>query len=173
MTKEELFERNTLMAYKIANKYRINYLKEYDDIKQEALVGLWKACEKYNDSKGAFSTYAYICISNNINIYIRHLRKHENREISLFAPIGENLYLEDTLGAEDENIERLEDRMILNDMIKNYNNCFENDQERKVYKLFLSGKKQKHISNIIGISQTQISRIEKRINNRINKLIII
>lgn len=104
MTKEELFEKNTLMAYKIANKYRTNYNRYYEDIKQEALLGLWRACQTYNEST-KFSTYAYVCIKNTVNMYIRRFRKHEDRNISIYTITVDNLSIEDSLGAEDENIE--------------------------------------------------------------------
>lgn len=95
MTKEELFEKNTLMAYKIANRYRTNYNRYYEDIKQEALLGLWKSCQTYNEST-KFSTYAYVCISNTINMYIRGLRKHEDHNISIYTLTVDNLSIEDS-----------------------------------------------------------------------------
>lgn len=173
MTKEELFEKNTLMAYKIANKYRTNYNRYYEDIKQEALTGLWKACQTYDDSRGCFSTYAYPCISNTINIYIRALRKHQDRNISLYQPATDNLYLEDMLGAEDENIEQLLDSMILEEIKDNFSSCFRNERERKVYKLFLDGKKQQEIADELYLSQPVVSRIERRVTKKINNLITV
>lgn len=173
MTKEELFEKNTLMAYKIANRYRTNYINEYEDIKQEALLGLWKACQTFDDSRGCFSTYAYPCISNTINIYIRSIRKHQDNDISLFTPTTDNLYLEDLLGGEDVNIEQLEDTMILESLREDINNCILDNRERKVYNLFLDGLKQHEIANEIGASQPVVSRIERRVIKRINNLITI
>lgn len=173
MTKEELFEKNTLMAYKIANRYRTNYRNEYEDIKQEALAGLWKACLSYDDSRGCFSTYAYPCISNTINIYIRTLRKHQDHDISLFTPTSDNLYIEDMLGAEDENIEQLEDRMILDGIREKIDICYRDDRERKVFNLFLDGLKQQEIGDIVNTSQPVVSRIERRVSKRINKLVTI
>lgn len=173
MTKEELFEKNTLMAYKIANKYRTNYQKEYEDIKQEALLGLWKACQGYDESRGCFSTYAYPCISNTINIYIRTLKKRQNRDISLFEPTTDNLSIEDSLGAEDENIELLEDRMVLDGIREKIDICYRDDRERNVFNLFLNGLKQNEIGNIVGASQPVVSRIERRVSKRINNLVTI
>lgn len=172
MTKEELFEKNTLMAYKIANKYRTNYNRYYEDIKQEALLGLWRACQTYNEST-KFSTYAYVCIKNTVNMYIHRLRKHEDRNISIYTITVDNLSIEDSLGAEDENIEQLEDSMILDEVMKSYNKCFRNDREKKVYKLFLNGKKQQEIGDIVRASQPVVSRIERRVTKRIGKIISI
>ncbi len=172
MTKEELFEKNTLMAYKIANRYRTNYIKEYEDIKQEALLGLWKACQTF-DERGSFSTYAYPCISNTINMYIRSIKKHQDNDISLFTPTTDTLYLEDLLGGEDENIEQLEDAMVLESLREDINNCILDNRERKVYNLFLDGLKQQEIADIIDASQPVVSRIERRVTKRINNLITI
>lgn len=172
MTKEELFEKNTLMAYKIANRYRTNYNRYYEDIKQEALLGLWKSCQTYNEST-KFSTYAYVCISNTINMYIRGLRKHEDHNISIYTLTVDNLSIEDSLGTDDENIGQLEDSMILDEIIKSYHTCFRDDRERKVYKLFLEGKKQQEIGDIVNTSQPVVSRIERRVTKRISKIITI
>ena len=68
MTKEEMFNKNIKLAYKIANKYRINHSNEIEDIKQIALIGLWKAVTRYN-GKNTLSTFAYVVIQNEINLY--------------------------------------------------------------------------------------------------------
>lgn len=173
MTKEELFEKNTLMAYKIANRYRTNYNGYYEDIKQEALTGLWKACQSYDDTRGCFSTYAYPCISNTINMYIRTLRKHQDHDISINQPVTDELYLEDMLGAEDENIEQLLDSMILDEIKENFDSCFRNERERKVYSLFLEGRRQQEIADELYLSQPVVSRIERRVTNKISNLITV
>ena len=77
MTKEEMFNKNIKIAYKIANRYLTNYASEYEDIKQIALMGLWKAVSTFNNTH-AFSTYAYTVISNEINYYLRTVKKHYN-----------------------------------------------------------------------------------------------
>ena len=66
MTNKEIFNNNINIAYKIANKYLINYRNEYEDIKQVALLGLWKAVLTFKNGY-AFSTYAYPVIQNAIN----------------------------------------------------------------------------------------------------------
>ena len=62
------------MTNKIANKYRANYSEEFEDIKQLALIGLWKAVTRYN-GKNALSTFAYVVIQNEINLYLRKIKK--------------------------------------------------------------------------------------------------
>ena len=72
MTNEEMnemFNKNVNIAYKIANRYRTNYPEEYEDIKQVALLGLWKAIQHYNP-KWSLSTIEYITIFHNIKVYL-------------------------------------------------------------------------------------------------------
>ena len=100
MTNEEMFEKNIKIAYKIANRYRINYLSEYEDIKQIALLALWKAVLTFNNTN-AFSTYAYVVISNEINLYLRRNKKTE-QEISINTSINDGeLTIEDILQSAD------------------------------------------------------------------------
>jgi len=106
MTKDELFEKNISIAYKIANTYLINHSKEYEDIKQIALLGLWKDVLTFKDID-AFSTYAYSVISNEINYYLRKNKKYI-RNISIYTEIGENITIADVLKDENNEIEKFE-----------------------------------------------------------------
>lgn len=80
MTNEEIFNDNVNIAYKIANRYVTNYYEEIEDIRQIALMELWR-CIKDWDHVHALTTYAYLCIPNKINMYLRHVKKHEKNII--------------------------------------------------------------------------------------------
>lgn len=166
MTNEEMFENNIRIAYKIANRYKINYLTEYEDIKQIALLGLWKAVLTFKNTH-AFSTYAYPVISNEINLYLRKNKKTK-LDISINTIIHDNLTFEDILQDED-NIEKLlEDIEILKiNQILNEINITE--KERKIYKLIQSGYKQQDVAEKFNMSQCQVSRIQKKIINKVCK----
>lgn len=107
MTNEEMFNNNIKIAYKIASKYKINYLKEYEDIKQIALMALWKAVIKFN-YKNAFSTFAYVVISNEINCYLRE-NKNNKFNISINTEIYENLTIFDVIEEKENSIEKIEE----------------------------------------------------------------
>lgn len=166
MTKEEMFNKNIKLAYKVANKYKINHYEEFEDIKQIALLGLWKAVTNYN-GKNALSTFAYVVIQNEINSYLRKTKK-SFKSVSINVEVHERLTLEDILQADDSIEELLDDieerviKQVLNETLEN-----ENERDNQVYKLYEQGYRQGQIAKIMGISQAQVSRIQAKINKKV------
>lgn len=166
MTNEEMFNKNINIAYKIANRYLVNYANEYEDIKQVALMGLWKAVLTFNDTH-AFSTYAYTVISNEINMYLRTIKKN-NSTISLKQEVKENITLEDILADKNNYIEKLENSLDIENYIVQIKNSKLKEKEKIVFELSLRGYKQDKIAKIIGCSQPQVSRLIKKLRKRIS-----
>lgn len=166
MTNEEMFNKNINIAYKIANRYLINYANEYEDIKQVALMGLWKSVLTFKNTY-AFSTYAYTVISNEINWYLRTIKKNNNT-ISLKQEIKENITLEDILSDKNNYIEELENSLDIENYIIQIKNSKLKRKEKMVFELSLRGYKQDRIAKIIGCSQPQVSRLIKKIRKRIS-----
>lgn len=170
MTKEEMFNKNIRLAYKIANKYRANYSEEFEDIKQLALIGLWKAVTRYND-KNALSTFAYVVIQNEINLYLRKIKKSV-KIISMNAEIEDNLTLGDMLQAEDgveellDYIEQKEIEKVLNEVLESKNETYQN-----VYELYRQGYRQHQIAEMVEMSQANVSRIISKINKKVSERI--
>lgn len=82
----KLFEENQNLVYHVLNRYYPTYVKD-EDLKQDALLGLWKACLTFDESKAKFSTYATQCIINSI----RHTLRSRNKRpeiVSLDQPVG-------------------------------------------------------------------------------------
>lgn len=165
MTNEEMFNKNIKIAYKIANKYLTNHASEYEDIKQIALMGLWKAVLTFNN-KYAFSTYAYRVISNEINYYLRTVKKNHST-ISLKQEIKENMILEDVLADKNNYIEKLENSLAIENYISQIRNSKLKEQEKIVFELSLKGYRQDEIAKIVGYSQPHISRIIKKLRTKI------
>ena len=165
MTNEEMFNKNINIAYKIANKYLINYANEYEDIKQVALMGLWKAVLTFNN-RHAFSTYAYTVISNEINYYLRTTKKHYNT-ISLKQEIGEKITLEDVLADKNNYIEKSENNLDIENYITQIRNSKLKEQEKIVFELSLKGYKQDKIAKTVGCSQPTVGRIIRRLREKI------
>lgn len=165
MTKEEMFNKNIKIAYKIANRYLINYANEYEDIKQIALMGLWKAVSTF-DNTHAFSTYGYTVISNEINCYLRTVKKHYNT-ISLKQEIKEDITLEDVLADKNNYIEKLENSLDIENYISQIRNSKLNEKEKMVFELTLKGYKQRQIAKIIGCSQAEVSRKIRKLRTKI------
>lgn len=78
---EKLFEKYTVLVYKIISKFSIP--QQYkDDIQQECFMQLWKCCKNYNEKLGAkFITYAYICIENTIYTQLKKIKKHQHLQL--------------------------------------------------------------------------------------------
>ena len=76
MMKNKLIEDNMSLVYFIINKYYPTYITD-EDIVQAGMLGLCKAGDTWNEDKGAFSTYAAICIRNNIRMEFRGRGKHQ------------------------------------------------------------------------------------------------
>ena len=165
MTNEEMFNKNIRIAYKIANRYLTNYASEYEDIKQIALMGLWKAVLTFNN-KYAFSTYAYRVISNEINYYLRTVKKNHST-ISLKQEIKENMTLEDVLADENNYIEKLENNLDTENCISQIRNSKLKEKEKTVFELTLKGYKQRQIAKITGCSQAEVSRKIKGLRTKV------
>ena len=177
--KEVLIERNMRLVAHIAKKYN-NSSEDQDDLISIGTIGLIKAIETYNIEKGTrLATYASKCIENEILMYLRRNNKTK-LEVSIDEPLnvdwdGNELLLSDILGTDEDIIYRdLEDeteRKLLNAAIDRLN-----PREQKIVKLrFGLGREQedemtqKEVADLLGISQSYISRLEKKIMKRLKK----
>lgn len=171
MTNEEIFNDNVNIAYKIANKYMTNYYNEIEDIRQIALMELWRCIENW-DHVHSLTTYAYLCIPSKINIYLRHVRKHE-KNISINTVIHKNkddncLTIEDYIEDPDNCIFRLLDDINAEGVL---DNIILSEKEQKVLELRMNGFNQIACSKIMNCSQAQISRLQRNIKRKINNYI--
>lgn len=155
MTNEELFNTNIKIAYKIASTYLVNHKNEYEDIKQLALLGLWKAVLTFKDTH-KFSSYAYPVITNEINYYLRRNKKLKNN-VSIEQETGEGITIGDTLKDEIDYIEKIEDKEAIDKFIQKKFTKLK-PQEKRIWLLTISGKRQKYIAKKLNISQAQVSR---------------
>lgn len=169
MTNEEIFNNNVNIAYKIANRYLTNYYEEIDDIRQIALMELWRCVENW-DHVHSLTTYAYICIPNKINYYLRSNKKHE-KNISINTVIyddGVETTIEDFLDTGYDQIEHLIDDINAEGVLEKIDTT---NKEKEVLKLRMVGLTQKQISKIMHISQPQISRYQKQIKRKISNIL--
>ena len=73
------FEENTGLVYSTFNREFASFRYIEEDLIQEGLLGLWKACRTYKESSGVkFSTYAVVCIRNNMNMYVNKELRHKD-----------------------------------------------------------------------------------------------
>ena len=172
-----LIERNLRLVVYIARKFE-NTGVGVEDLVSIGTIGLIKAVNTFNpEKKIKLATYASRCIENEILMYLRRNTKQKS-EISFDEPLnidwdGNELLLSDILGTENDIIYRyLEDeteKELLEIALKRLNN-----REKRIMELRfgLNGgmeKTQKEVADMLGISQSYISRLEKRIINRLKK----
>ena len=173
--KEKLIEHNLRLVVFIAKKYESTGY-DIEDLVSIGSIGLIKGINTYKIDKNIkLATYASRCIANEILMYVR---KNKNRkgEISFedalnFDAEGNELHLEDILGTDDnvvpnEIINKF-DKLKLKEEI---NNLDERDKEIMIMRYGLFNTKeytQKEVADLLGISQSYISRIEKKVINKL------
>ena len=177
--KSELIEHNLRLVVYIAKKFD-NTSVGVEDLISIGTIGLIKAINTFDVDKNIkLATYASRCIENEILMYLRRNNKTK-LEVSIDEPLnvdwdGNELLLSDILGTDEDIIYRdLEDeteRKLLNAAIDRLN-----PREQKIVKLrFGLGREQEdemtqeEVADLLGISQSYISRLEKKIMKRLKK----
>lgn len=174
--KEKLIEHNLRLVVYIAKKFENTGLN-IEDLFSIGAIGLIKAVQTYNfDKKIKLATYASRCIENEILMQLRKTNKIKN-EISLDEPLnldsdGNELLLQDVLYS-DESVSKDMDKSAEKQIVWNIIDKL-NGREKQIMMLRfgLGGeeeKTQKEVADIMGISQSYISRIEKKILGKMKK----
>ena len=170
-----LIEHNLRLVVYIAQRFE-NTGTGLEDLISIGTIGLVKAINTFRADKNIkLATYASRCIENEILMYIR---KHSNArcEVSIDEPLntdwdGNELLLSDVLGSEEDNvlfeIEQFEERMMIRRAVASLN-----EREREIIELRygMNGAPeltQKEVADKLGISQSYISRLEKKIISRL------
>lgn len=168
---EELVLKNRALVYYLVKKLGVSP-SDYDDIVSIGTIGLIKAARTFNESKGTkFATYASRCIENEIFMHYRKERTHAN-DISLDAPI-KNMEGEDgsTLGdIIPDSMEDFTEKIAASETFTKFISIILNllEPREKVIMLYkIAGIQQRVIAEALNISQSYISRLEKRIGNKV------
>lgn len=177
--RDALIEHNLRLVVYIAKRFE-NTGAGIEELVSIGTVGLIKAISTFNKEKNIkLATYASRCIENEILMFIRKSSVHK-REVSIDEPLsvdwdGNELLLSDVLGSESDPIsKRMEDeeeRRLIRDAVKKLN-----ARERIIVEMRFglnSGKEltQKEVADALGISQSYISRLEKKIMVELRKKI--
>lgn len=175
--KNILIEHNLRLVAHITKKYSSNS-NEQDDLISIGTIGLIKAVNTFDGAKGIkLATYASKCIENEVLMYFRSLKKSA-QDVSINEPIdsdseGNPLTLMDIVCVEDTIADDISDRI---EMTKLYRYVEELDDEREkeiiVMRYGLYGTvplTQKQIAKKLDISRSYVSRIEKRVLEKLRK----
>ena len=180
--RSELIEHNLRLVVYIARKFE-NTGVGIEDLISIGTIGLIKAVKTFDYTKKIkLATYASRCIENEILMYLRRNNKTK-LEVSIDEPLnvdydGNELLLSDVLGTEEDiiyrGIESEVEEQLLREAIKKLSG-----RERTIVELrFGLGTKngeemtQKEVADLLGISQSYISRLEKKIMKRLKKEIV-
>jgi RNA polymerase sporulation-specific sigma factor len=175
--KSTLIERNLRLVVYIARKFE-NTGIGVEDLVSIGTIGLIKAVNTFDPSKRIkLATYASRCIENEILMYLRRNCKIKS-EISFDEPLnidwdGNELLLSDILGTENDLVYKFIEDEVEKELLCIAMNKL-SKRERRIMELrFGLGnereKTQKEVADMLGISQSYISRLEKRIIKRLKK----
>lgn len=178
--KQLLIERNLRLVVFIARRFE-NTGVNLEDLISIGSIGLIKAIGTYRRDKNIkLATYASRCIENEILMHIRKIA-NQKTEISLDEPInmdydGNELLLSDIMGTDEDMIMRpLEDDVDLQVLHQAVNDLPQREREIIIMRFGLQGRQemtQKEVAEKMGISQSYISRLEKRIMTRLKREVI-
>ena len=180
--KSRLIEHNLRLVVYIAKKFD-NTSVGVEDLISIGTIGLIKDINTFNPEKNIkLATYASRCIENEILMYLRRTSKTK-LEVSIDEPLnvdwdGNELLLSDILGTDEDVIYKGIEDEIEKDLLNNAIDHL-NPRERKIVELRFGLKNddgmemtQKEVADLMGISQSYISRLEKKIMKRLKKEII-
>ena len=177
--KNKLIEHNLRLVVYLSKKYE-NTKIDLEDLVSIGTIGLIKGINTYKVDKNIkLATYASRCIDNEILMYLRKNKKR-NGDVSLeeslsFDAEGNELHLEDILGTEPDLITKeLEDNDLKMILMKEINKLSKRDREIIKLRYGLFGEKeitQKELADKLNISQSYISRIEKKVIKKIKETI--
>ena len=180
--KHILIERNLRLVAHVIKKYQ-NSEEDPEDLISIGTIGLIKAVVTFNPDKGnRLAAYASRCIENEILMYLRRNNKTK-LEVSIDEPLnvdwdGNELLLSDILGTSEDiiykDIEKEVDRSLLRKALETLS-----EREQTIIRLRFGiddklGQEltQKEVADLLGISQSYISRLEKKIMKRLKKEIL-
>lgn len=177
--KKLLIEHNLRLVVYIAKKFD-NTGVGVEDLISIGTIGLIKAIQTFNPTKNIkLATYASRCIENEILMYLRRNNKTK-LEVSIDEPLnvdwdGNELLLSDILGTEEDSIYRELENEAEHKLLVRAIGCLSNRERMIVqmrYGLFTyegNEKTQKEVADMLGISQSYISRLEKKIMKRLRR----
>ena len=178
--RKELIEHNLRLVVYIARRFE-NTGINIEDLISIGTIGLIKAVGTYRADKNIkLATYASRCIENEILMY---LRKNANRkgEVSFDEPLntdwdGNELLLSDVLGTEEDTVMRPIEEDVERSLLAAAINALSPREKQIITLRFGLGggreQTQKEVADQLGISQSYISRLEKRIISRLKKEIL-
>lgn len=177
--KDKLIEHNLRLVVFLAKRYE-NTRVDLEDLVSIGSIGLIKGINTYKRGKNIkLATYCSRCIDNEILMYLRKTKKTKTdisfEESLSFDSDGNELHLEDILGTEDNIVTKpLEDEYDKRVLREELDKLDDRDKEIMQMRYGLNGKDeltQKEVAKRLNISQSYISRIEKKVIKKLKQII--
>ncbi len=175
-----LIEHNLRLVVFLAKKYE-NTIYDIEDLVSIGSIGLIKGINTYKIDKNIkLATYASRCISNEILMFLRK-NKRKRAEVSLedalnYDAEGNELHLEDILGTEIDLVPNEYEKQVDKEVLsKEIEGLSDRDKEIMTLRYGLNNTKeytQKEVAEMLGISQSYISRIEKKVVRKLKQVMI-
>ena len=179
IAKNKLIEHNLRLVVFLAKKYE-NTNVDLEDLVSIGTIGLIKGINTYKMGKNIkLATYASRCIDNEILMFLRKNKKRKT-EISFedslsYDADGNELHLEDILGTDKDIVPKeLEDKIEKKVLIQEISKLSERDRKIMILRYGLFGHDevtQKDVADMLGISQSYISRIEKKVIKKLKNIV--
>lgn len=177
--KDKLIEHNLRLVVFLAKKYE-NTNVDLEDLVSIGTIGLIKGINTFSRDKNIkLATYASRCIDNEILMHLRKTKKQKT-EVSIDSSLsydaeGNELHLEDILGTPKDLVTKdIEDKCDKKVMINEIMHLNPRDRDIIILRYGLFGnneKTQKEVADMLGISQSYISRIEKKVIRRLKTIV--
>ena len=179
IAKNKLIEHNLRLVVFLAKKYE-NTNVDLEDLVSIGTIGLIKGINTYKMGKNIkLATYASRCIDNEILMFLRKNKKRKS-EISFedslsYDAEGNELHLEDVLGTDKDIVpKKLEDKIEKKLLVRELDKLSDRDRKIMILRYGLFGYEevtQKDVADMLGISQSYISRIEKKVIKRLKNIV--
>lgn len=179
IAKNKLIEHNLRLVVFLAKKYE-NTNVDLEDLVSIGTIGLIKGINTYKMGKNIkLATYASRCIDNEILMFLRKNKKRKS-EISFedslsYDAEGNELHLEDVLGTDKDIVpKKLEDKIEKKLLVEELDKLSERDRKIMILRYGLFGYEevtQKDVADMLGISQSYISRIEKKVIKKLKNVV--
>lgn len=177
--RDKLIEHNLRLVVFLAKKYE-NTRVDLEDLVSIGTIGLIKGINTFSREKNIkLATYASRCIDNEILMYLRKTKKMKT-EVSIDASLsldadGNELHLEDILGTDSDIVTKsIEQDAEKKWMIQEVMRLSPRDRDIIILRYGLLGHDeltQKEVADLLGISQSYISRIEKKVIKRLKNIV--
>ena len=174
---EILFSKFKPMVSSVARSYFL-LGAELDDLIQEGMIGLYKACQKFSEKNASFKTFAYLCIKRQIQSAVKQANRQKNKILNSYVSIdaqggykegvGEEALLiipSNKLSPDDEMIEKENYKEILEKIKRALTPL-----ELKVLTLYLKGNSYQTISKMVGKNYKSVDNSLHRIKNKLEFL---